>query len=149
MREQLFAKDRRFIPTCVGQIWKTVSCPICNSGSSPRAWGRWPQANPDVGGGAVHPHVRGADFKLIVEPILDVRFIPTCVGQIYISSERLFAPVRFIPTCVGQIIAQANTTHSINGSSPRAWGRSVIVAKRDANIRFIPPCVGQMGTSGC
>ena len=54
---------KRFIPTCVGRIKIPHTKRFINSGSSPRAWGVWSQANFSISCVTVHPHVRGAYDK--------------------------------------------------------------------------------------
>ena len=100
----------RFIPTCVGQIntpaqptltltvhphmrgadFGRTSRRYAYSGSSPHAWGRW---------------------FMIAHDEKEIRFIPTCVGQMHAWSEKAKRMMRFIPTCVGQI----TTTKNIEG----------------------------------
>ena len=97
------------------------------------------------------------------------RFIPTCVGQMFLLTACLLQPRRFIPTCVGQIMAGDGRTARPAGSSPRAWGRFPYRrslrcvppvhphvrgadARRDLvhrqRARFIPTCVGQIPPRG-
>ncbi len=94
--------DRRFIPTCVGNITRnsppmtlnTVHPHVCGEhvrllrglkpkvGSSPRVWGT-SRSDPRRPGAA--------------------RFIPTCVGNIKFEMLLDCPNERFIPTCVGNI----------------------------------------------
>ena len=69
------------------------------------------------------PHAWGKCLKNR-ERLESLRFIPTCVGQIYVLALAVEKSVRFIPTCVGQIELQE------------------IV--RFHCLRFIPTCVGQI-----
>ena len=72
----------------------------------------------------VHPHMRGANFQVLQSAFHDLRFIPTCVGQIDQTNTNLPSHRRFIPTCVGQIFVHSGFVRS--------------------DRRFIPTCVGQM-----
>ena len=132
----------RFIPTCVGQmallavssISPTVHPHVCGAngdvanhshcftGSSPRVWGK---------------------FFVIVDRIAAVRFIPTCVGQMWrggrtscrcsvhphVRGANQFIQfvhsrfLRFIPTCVGQMGRGGRIFGAGHGSSPRVWGK--------------------------
>ena len=135
----------RFIPTCVGQMDHSAA-----------RWARY----------SVHPHMRGAD--LFVYSILHLRCgsSPHAWGR-YLQLLRLPVDVRFIPTCVGQMrttIAALRwiTVHphmrgaDVNGypirsgccgSSPHAWGRCCSSWSGCPGVRFIPTCVGQMSHS--
>ena len=115
------AQNGRFIPTCVGQMQRTIQRPSALLGSSPRAWGK---------------------FRLHEVVVLVPRFIPTCVGQIYMTllvavwyigssprewgkchhTSRAVSCARFIPTCVGQMRPVLLSLVILHGSSPRAWG---------------------------
>ena len=52
--------------------------------------------------------------------------------------------IRFIPTCVGQMFVATTIYQQSCGSSPRAWGRFCLRPCRCLFRRFIPTCVGQM-----
>ena len=137
--------DVRFIPTCVGQILPplipTVTPPVhphvrgadalghmqeyCNTGSSPRAWGRC--------------------FVPMLYSFTWMRFIPTYVGQMAQRHHQGSKLGRFIPTFVGQMADVLPTIITCNGSSPRAWGRYIVGVLNCRVHRFIPTCVGQMG----
>ena len=91
----------------------------------------------------VHPHACGADGNIRVRQRLDVRFIPTRVGQIdffnkingfitvhphacgadVLCLKLMRQPHRFIPTRVGQIFLSCSHVSRSSGSSPRVWGR--------------------------
>jgi len=110
----------RFIPTCVGNIrarrlrvsmsavhphvcGEHESCAslICsNIGSSPRVWGTFHTSH------KFHPNLR---------------FIPTCVGNIY--PEPVGPPYKAVhPHVCGEHRNEMLTVHPWNGSSPRVWG---------------------------
>ena len=125
----------RFIPTCVGNIPNPGTLPLASS---------------------VHPHLRGEHHCVVTSPPYwggssppawgtcsnlpektVVRFIPTCVGNIRYQAKvwGLGGQSRFIPTCVGNIqryAAEERAGHPHledrprSGSSPPAWGTSVI-----------------------
>ena len=88
--------------------------------------------------------MRGADSSKQVNTNRNLRFIPTCVGQMLGLTEEEAKKERFIPTCVGQMSIGQTPTLLIGGSSPRAWGRWKARRKRKKGWRFIPTCVGQM-----
>ena len=91
----------RFIPTCVGNTRSISFSLLPDSGSSPRAWGtRDPQIRTCCLC-TVHPHVRGEHVS---------------------TPEILCIELRFIPTCVGNTNIRDNRIGSLSGSSPRAWG---------------------------
>ena len=66
----------RFIPTCVGQMANEAAKTIAQFGSSPRAWGRFCSAKLAYAPFPVHPHVRGADERVLPPAVLVGRFIP-------------------------------------------------------------------------
>ncbi len=158
----LEVREDRFIPTCVGNISgpsrksgkRAVHPHVCGEhfiverinpltyGSSPRVWGTYWQPE---------PHSKG------------VRFIPTCVGNIIISSwDKVPAPVH--PHVCGEhvIVKATSTTNSVHphvcgeharayfsavtndGSSPRVWGTSEMRSMGRVKWRFIPTCVGNI-----
>ena len=53
-------------------------------------------------------------------------------------------PVRFIPTCVGNIFNPNAFLLPVRGSSPRVWGTCRLSALMAMGLRFIPTCVGNM-----
>ena len=89
-------------------------------GSSPRAWGIL----------RFHP-----------APVLQGRFIPTCVGNTSFSmgSARLLS---VHPHVRGEYLHSAMGKKRPRGSSPRAWGIPSKSAKKLTMCRFIPTCVG-------
>ena len=137
--------QRRFIPTCVGQILRGA-LPVAQAKVHPHVRGADPHVllvrglrsavHPHVRGAdpasrvydlpdlSVHPHVRGADVDRLTSRALHQRFIPTCVGQIPIATHIMQTMNRFIPTCVGQMHPLDLHRVKRRGSSPRAWGRS-------------------------
>ena len=155
----------RFIPTCVGQIPLRPSVFSRGAGSSPRAWGRYRSNRHSGSACSVHPHVRGADERHVRIAYYELRFIPTCVGQISLPCVSINETVRFIPTCVGQMHRPCpaqlhevgssprawgrsrclpSSSSARTGSSPRAWGRWRSIWRIKQSGRFIPTCVGQI-----
>ena len=92
-------------------------------GSSPRAWGKYP----DTG--------RNTRF---------VRFIPTCVGQIQVPVLGVIAMPGSSPRAWGKCLASVSFLQAGSGSSPRAWGKCVAIDCIVHCNRFIPTCVGQI-----
>ena len=168
LRPREHAVGRRFIPTCVGQMaqFRSTRAPgssprawgrcaagdlvSCGYGSSPRAWGRCAK-RPRSSGVAVHPHVRGADFRLA--SACRPRFIPTCVGQMPSTSTAAVHPhvrgadprpmrARAVhPHVRGQIARAPWTDPPVH---PHVRGADVRRACIGGGPRFIPTCVGQM-----
>ena len=132
----------RFIPMCVGNIiicWKSslvlpvhphvrgehyyvrCGCEVIR-GSSPRAWGT-----------SYIPPLQYTDF----------RFIPTCVGNI--KPQRIFNRSYSVhPHVRGEHVFLLSRIWCSLGSSPRAWGTSLVISNREASERFIPTCVGNI-----
>ena len=137
----------RFIPTCVGNTLVSLSvfpvipvhphvrgeylpCFLSKmeaDGSSPRAWGIL----------RFHP-----------APVLQGRFIPTCVGNTSFSmgSARLLS---VHPHVRGEYLHSAMGKKRPRGSSPRAWGIPSKSAKKLTMCRFIPTCVGNTFCNIC
>jgi len=134
--------DRRFIPTCVGNMtWAIprmrhwpVHPHVCgehdckpisnfmNTGSSPRVWG-----------------TLGRSCRLGRLP----RFIPTCVGNIGSVHIRLpNAPVH--PHVCGEHYCKRFINIPLSGSSPRVWGTLLEIMLYLMLQRFIPTCVGNI-----
>ena len=134
----------RFIPTHVGQIPEPHARSPAADGSSPRTWGK---------------------CHFLYSQIPDIpRFIPTHVGQMQDLVAAGLNPIRFIPTHVGQItLYNANRSDfkvhpharganveywqslgSEDGSSPRTWGKLLLLMVPMFRHRFIPTHVGQM-----
>ena len=142
MLDHLQARNRRFIPTCVGNIRP----PFAHSLALP-----------------VHPHLRGehANWRGSPRPYHGssppawgtsglcrtwtylTRFIPTCVGNISVRWTLWFClPVH--PHLRGEHSVPApNFPHTL-GSSPPAWGTFIRRAGELAMQRFIPTCVGNI-----
>src|SRR3569833_579656 len=115
----------RFIPTSVGQL--TMVLPARRKAT-------------------VHPHVRGATFAFVPQNGDAVGSSPRAWGNWHFGKTGE-ASGRFIPTCVGQLsfpgsVITPSAVHphvrgatpsglvavpSGAGSSPRAWGNSVVV----------------------
>ena len=157
--------QRRFIPTCVGQILRGAMADAqakvhphvrgadphvllvrgLRSAVHPHVRGADPASRvydlPDL---SVHPHVRGADVDRLTSRALHQRFIPTCVGQIPIATHIMQTMNRFIPTCVGQIRAGGQSVDE-EAVHPHVRGADVRALSQDIRrARFIPTCVGQM-----
>ena len=112
----------RFIPTCVGNI----DCQACRSRELP-----------------VHPHVCGehADFREFA--FCYTGSSPRVWGTfLFVDSVCHF--IRFIPTCVGNMFTLAMSSLLISGSSPRVWGTYCQPCCRVWSRRFIPTCVGNI-----
>ena len=122
-RKGRFARPRRFIPTCVGQMAKGPRLCPATFGSSPRVWGRY-----------VHCFIL----------LMQIRFIPTCVGQIPFCCSLPRESVGSSPRVWGRSPAASMSNglcpvhphvcgaddHPVRGgggggggSSPRVWGR--------------------------
>ena len=135
----------RFIPTCVGSI---------------------PPLPPPSGAPPVHPHLRGEHARQGQPHIHALgssppawgacesgsswncpgRFIPTCVGSITMSLDRLaHCPVH--PHLRGEHVAPGGVAQHIDGSSPPAWGALHPLRAVDTECRFIPTCVGSISTT--
>ena len=118
--EQQSSTSGRFIPTCVGNIRPQVSLNSLRT---------------------VHPHVCGEHFFIGLDLFIKVGSSPRVWGTSQLNLISLF-PRRFIPTCVGNIYVAHEPSalcsvhphvcgeHFINycfdcsfiGSSPRVWG---------------------------
>ncbi len=139
---RIYNKQIRFIPTCVGNInpahrfqrWSAVHPHVCgehlgyagvlftSAGSSPRVWGTF--------------FLRGGGRRLL-------RFIPTCVGNIPISS-RLWPRTTVHPHVCGEHVSGRIPALFKTGSSPRVWGTLFLNTVAVWSIRFIPTCVGNI-----
>ena len=129
-----------FIPTCVG--------------NTPQHWPcakRW----------TVHPHMRGEYDMPVMEkeaatgssphawgiPVdstifgQDRRFIPTCVGNTLLPSDRT-SPSTVHPHMRGEYMSGMSDDAMDSGSSPHAWGIRPNLCHGHASGRFIPTCVG-------
>ena len=95
-------------------------------GSSPRAWGK---------------------FRCFQPNLYIYRFIPTCVGQIDLNKVILHG-MTVHPHVRGANSLVEGAESPCSGSSPRAWGKSVIRGERSPPLRFIPTCVGQITNVG-
>ena len=90
------------------------------AGSSPRAWGLYGHRLP---------------------PLLQARFIPTCVGFIgYHYGHHARKTVH--PHVRGVYAVSLPMSLLTRGSSPRAWGLLLSRIDRGFHHRFIPTCVG-------
>jgi len=108
----------------------TIQSHCCSvAGSSPRVWGTYPFAE-------CH--------------LLNIRFIPTCVGNISDDfQESGFVAVH--PHVCGEHLGSTALSFSTAGSSPRVWGTCPRPFLPAVSARFIPTCVGNMSLvySGC
>ena len=111
---------KRFIPTCVGNTAR---------------------ARPGWRSGSVHPHVRGEYFTRFQRQLKRLGSSPRAWG-IHAIAITAVVEVRFIPTCVGNTERPMRAPRSESGSSPRAWGIQAVVVPEDLSGRFIPTCVG-------
>ena len=114
---------RRFIPTCVGQIYAQPLLGRQEPRFIPTCVGQMTARPRPCPAAAVHPHMRGADAFSRYPTYCHLRFIPTCVGQMQVGHIVNDAVERFIPTCVGQMLGYTQGGATITGSSPHAWGR--------------------------
>ena len=91
----------------------------------------------------VHPHVCGehADFREFA--FCYTGSSPRVWGTfLFVDSVCHF--IRFIPTCVGNMFTLAMSSLLISGSSPRVWGTYCQPCCRVWSRRFIPTCVGNI-----
>ena len=89
-------------PHMRGADWSATSHIPPPRGSSPHAWGRFQICVLVFAPPSVHPHMRGADATEWQRELGNMRFIPTCVGQIRQPATICRHIARFIPTCVGR-----------------------------------------------
>ena len=73
-----------------------------------------------------------------------MRFIPTCVGQMYEHQLDTYSLTGSSPRAWGRCIIVRVDALNEGGSSPRAWGRLDVDRTWLASHRFIPTCVGQI-----
>ena len=104
-------------------------------GSSPRAWGLSYMVSRSIISHPVHPHVRGVYAKDVAILKALIRFIPTCVGFMYMPRGRPLSLLRYSPTCVGFIptrsrLPQAGPVHPLV--------RGVYTRKAFKKIRLSP-----------
>ncbi len=133
----------RFTPTCVGTVRTCSGARACRQvhphvrgdggelsprggsscGSPPRAWGR---SGDDPGHG------------------LQPRFTPTCVGTVMTApAGRPWIAVH--PHVRGDGLTLQEAGDVLDGSPPRAWGRSIASVASVEMSRFTPTCVGTVG----
>ena len=118
-------RRNRFIPTRVGQMPSAKFSIVCNSGSSPRVWGRLSARFMPLCTPTVHPHACGADDYIL----------HTLYTFGFGSSPRVWG--RWAVPC------KVKSTRC--GSSPRVWGRWDFPAgSAAASPWFIPTRVGQI-----
>ena len=130
----------RFIPTCVGN---TIAQAV-QSGKltvHPHMRGEYlaPRDDSAFKGGS-SPHAWGI-LILAVNDAVEVRFIPTCVGNTACNRPaRQRRPVH--PHMRGEYYPAAIKRREGCGSSPHAWGIHSAVHIGGQAARFIPTCVG-------
>ncbi len=90
------------------------------TGSSPRLWGTEP---------------------LKAEQLLDMRFIPTPVGN-GTDSGQTSTPTPVHPHACGERTVRMTYAAELDGSSPRLWGTAADMPTCSAYARFIPTPVG-------
>jgi len=93
-----------------------------NRGSSPRVW--------------------GTCIRDLRDP-QDDRFIPTCVGNIYVIGIGR-GELSVHPHVCGEHVVNVFVILSDFGSSPRVWGTCIPINKNRDVLRFIPTCVGNI-----
>ena len=69
------------------------------------------------------------------------RFIPACAGNSW-TRWPWASPSSVHPRVCGELMANPQTVHKNNGSSPRVRGTRVVAAEQPARQRFIPACAG-------
>ena len=75
---------------------------------------------------SVHPHVRGVNDEHPVDALVSDRFIPTCVGLIFMGIRSIAETTWFIPTCVGLILARSKEdTGKLRGFAGNAMKKSI------------------------
>ncbi len=119
------SRSKRFIPTCVGNMFRRWAVNRFGNGSSPRVWGTFANAQ------------RSPVFG---------RFIPTCVGNIP-DETRKAQQTTVHPHVCGEHFAALFRLLLYYGSSPRVWGTCRIPHETDRSGRFIPTCVGNISTT--
>ena len=112
----------RFTPTCVGKML-----------SRPRFGAP----------GAVHPHVRGENFRELLNDFVRVRFTPTCVGKIGDAASAMVLKAVH-PHVRGENWRGCVDIVTAGGSPPRAWGKLGQLGPHPSHQRFTPTCVGKM-----
>jgi len=136
-----------------GQVDRLRFTPTCVGNSLDRLLGG--------DGTAVHPHVRG-EFnpvpnilsltsgspprawgirRAIALPKTRLRFTPTCVGNschLNLSPN----PISVHPHVRGEFLSSTQTSQTLDGSPPRAWGIRERSLDKRGESRFTPTCVG-------
>ena len=82
--------------------------------------------------------MRGANQIAKCEKNLENRFIPTCVGRIYVDNRASAKIKRFIPTCVGRMSFPSFCVTMDYGSSPHAWGEFHLAAAGSMDMAVHP-----------
>ncbi len=137
--------EYRFIPTCVGNMQRSLRERFLTGGSSPRVWGTFRLrerttagrlgSSPRVWGTcqacakpirarSVHPHVCGEHQPTAGVTRPPIRFIPTCVGNIVMVMARRIANAVHPHVC-GEHGVDLPSPYTSNGSSPRVWGTCI------------------------
>ena len=153
----------RFIPTCVGNIFRGLLVACFDGGSSPRVWGTYdpqvvavrlhrfiptcvgnmPAAQPSERGRSVHPHVCGEHFTAICVASALTGSSPRVWGT-FLHNLPLPRLQRFIPTCVGNMPRSSSPAHTPS-VHPHVCGEHVGGGRyKLGGSRFIPTCVGNI-----
>src|SRR6266487_2847770 len=86
------------------------------------------------------PHAWGTRVRLAAACV-DLRFIPTCVGNTPCSPPTRDA-LAVHPHMRGEHVLEQHSNHGASGSSPHAWGTPHSGFLVCSDWRFIPTCVG-------
>ncbi len=132
--------DPRFIPACAGS--RTLFAPsVANPAVHPRVRGeQFKSTGPTENSGGSSPRARGA-ASLNSRPVAISGFIPACAGSRATSAGRA-ANHAVHPRVRGeQARAGASSPYWV-GSSPRARGAGSAIADVTEMRRFIPACAG-------
>ena len=153
----------RFIPTCVGNIVSIVGS-AARSSVHPHVCGEHLHALAGSIVVPVHPHVCGEHHDCRARCNVATPVHPHVCGEHCYARCLALRQLRFIPTCVGNIASmtagdRADPVHPHvcgehldlivlltrrSGSSPRVWGTSTQCPHSVQCRRFIPTCVGNM-----
>ncbi len=71
------------------------------------------------------------------------RFIPTCVGNIT-AQQSIPSLLPVHPHMRGEHAFTLAASSGLTGSSPHAWGTSILTEPFGIGQRFIPTCVGNI-----
>ena len=133
----------RFTPTCVGNI--PIACiQRLTTSVHPHVCGEYVSTISQGVFSAVHPHVCG-EYNKSLKTKKRLIGSPPRVWGIYTGRGVEFADLRFTPTCVGNMIVAIWINGLMNGSPPRVWGISLtkIIGGRNAPVH--PHVCGEYG----